>query len=472
MVGVTNRMVLTMVICCGKCSFVLRLQAGEKLMRTESAMRNWLHTHFLTDPYKVYGVLFVLCIIQGFFYATPQEIVDGLWQIISTPDMLVSDYIAIGGIGPTLVNVGLSGLVTIAALVFAKHEPYGLTLAVMGLISGFSFFGKNFINIIPIILGGYIYSRIVRKSFKTCILPTVCATCLAPAVSVLSHVYIIPTGLGLVLGALIGLFIGFIITPLASNIFKIHQGCNLYNVGFTSGFVGICMFALLQHLGFEYDPIYNRSIGYNVPLIIFLSVMSLYLIACGLLAKGGLVTFKSVFGMDADDNDFFKAHGERVYISMGALGLLCMGVVLIMQGDFSGTVVGGAASVVGFGAFGKSFRRSLPIMAGTLAASFIHTAFTGTPANSPGLLTVVLFSTCLSPLTKRFGIYWGFLAGFLHLVLATNVGVFHGGLNLYNNGFAGGLAAMILLPVMEFFEWKKAALAEKRSKRKNQTPRR
>lgn len=424
-------------------------------MRKDSVAHVWLQKNFLSNPYKVWGLLFVLCIVQGFFYATPREIVQGLWVIISTPDMLVSDYIAIGGLGPTLVNVGLAGLVTIGALVIAKHEPYGLTLAVMGLISGFSFFGKNFLNILPIILGGYIYSRIVHKSFKTCILPTVCATCLAPAVTVLVHVDIIPMPLGILLGILLGLFIGFIITPLSANIFKIHQGCNLYNVGFTSGFIGICLFALLRHLGFEYDPQYNRSDGYNLPLVIFLSVMSLYLILCGFLGKGEPVTFKSIFGMDANDNDFFKAHGERVYIAMGAMGILCMTVILAVRGDFSGTVVGGAASVVGFGAFGKSFTRSLPIMAGTLVAAGVHMAFTGSPMNSPGILTVVLFSTCLSPLTKRFGIYWGFLAGFLHLILATNVGIFHGGLNLYNNGFAGGLVAMVLLPVMEFFEWRK-----------------
>ena len=39
------------------------------------------------------------------------------------------------------------------------------------------------------------------------------------------------------------------------------------------------------------------------------------------------------------------------------------------------------------------------------------------------------------------------LAGFLHLALVQNVGFLHSGLNLYNNGFAAGFVALILIPV-------------------------
>jgi hypothetical protein len=35
-----------------------------------------------------------------------------------------------------------------------------------------------------------------------------------------------------------------------------------------------------------------------------------------------------------------------------------------------------------------------------------------------------------------------------------NVGVVHGGINLYNNGFAGGLVASVLFPLFESFRRK------------------
>ena len=47
------------------------------------------------------------------------------------------------------------------------------------------------------------------------------------------------------------------------------------------------------------------------------------------------------------------------------------------------------------------------------------------------------------------GIIAGVIAGFLHSSVALNVGIVYGGMNLYNNGFAGGLVAMFLVPVIQ-----------------------
>jgi hypothetical protein len=411
-----------------------------------------LQENFIVDPYKVWGVLFLIFIVQGFFYATPKEILYGLWEIVWSPDVLVSDYIAIGGLGATFVNVGLTGLIVIGILILFKHTPHGFTLAVLGLIAGFSFFGKNPLNILPIIFGGYLFSKYSRCEFNTCILPAICATCLAPAVTKLAHIEMLTTWQGILIGVAIGVFIGFIITPLSSAMFNIHKGCNLYNVGFAAGFIGIYLFAFMQHLGVEYIGIYNRSSGYDFQLSLFLAITSGYFILCGLIGKGERISVKMIINPNAEDNDFYKFFGYKVYIAMGVMGFACLAMILGLNGSFSGPVIGAALSVVGFGAFGKSLGRAAPVVAGTLVAALIHMLFTGTAFNSPGLLTVILFSTCLSPTTQRYGAMWAFFVGFTHLVLATNVGQFHGGLNLYNNGFAAGLSSMVLLPVMEFIK--------------------
>jgi Protein of unknown function (DUF1576) len=59
-----------------------------------------------------------------------------------------------------------------------------------------------------------------------------------------------------------------------------------------------------------------------------------------------------------------------------------------------------------------------------------------------------LFGTTLAPIAGRFGWHWGLLAGFVHSSVAQTVGQLHGGLVLYNNGFAAGLVAAVLLPVI------------------------
>ena len=64
-------------------------------------------------------------------------------------------------------------------------------------------------------------------------------------------------------------------------------------------------------------------------------------------------------------------------------------------------------------------------------------------------MLTLLLSTTLAPIAGEFGIIAGLIAGFLHSSVALNVGIVYKGLNLYNNGFAGGIVAIFMLPVIE-----------------------
>jgi len=409
---------------------------------------------FLKNSYLVHGFLFVIFIVQGFFYDTPRGIAMGLWAIIISPDILVTDYIAIGGLGAAFVNVGLAGLVSVIALALAKHEPIGLTLGTFGLVIGFAFFGKNPVNMMPIIMGGFLYSKYAGIPFKSCILPAILGTCLAPAVTQLVFIDHIPIALGVALGVLIGLAIGFMINPVAAAVRKAHGGYNLYNVGFAAGLIGLCLFALFRNFGIDYALLNIWSSGYNFELSLFLFILSTYFIICGILSAGDRLSFVEIITIDAEDHDYYRKYAGKSYIAMGVMGLACFTFMLVVRGEYSGPVIGAILSVVGFGAFGKRLSSAAVIVAGAMLAAIVISVVTGIPVNDRGFLVAAIFSTCLSPLARTFGFKWGIAAGFLHLSLATQVGFFHGGLNLYNNGFAGGLAAMMLLPMIEFFRKK------------------
>ena len=62
-----------------------------------------------------------------------------------------------------------------------------------------------------------------------------------------------------------------------------------------------------------------------------------------------------------------------------------------------------------------------------------------------------LFSTTIAPIA---GLTYGSrnIGRMLHLALATNIGVIHGGTNLYNNGFSGGIVAGFLVPIIDAFK--------------------
>ena len=59
-----------------------------------------------------------------------------------------------------------------------------------------------------------------------------------------------------------------------------------------------------------------------------------------------------------------------------------------------------------------------------------------------------IFCTGLAPIAGQYGPVWGFIAGCLHMAVVLNTSFLHGGMNLYNNGFAAGLVCVIMIPVI------------------------
>jgi len=442
------------------------------LLLTAVRSNDWLQNKFFLRPYRVHVLLFLLMILQGFIFDTPRNILDGTWAIFISTDLLITDYIAVGGIGAAFVNVALAGLLAIAAMRFAKHEPSGLAIATLGVVVAMAFFGKNPANMLPIIAGGWLYSKYTGTPHRSCVLPSILATCLAPVVTRFAAVsglpgpmsvaviYQIPIPVGVAMGVFLGLFIGFIMTPFAAALRKAHEGYHLYNVGFAAGILAVGMFAVFQTLGIDQDIINNWSSGYNLELATFSIVMSVYYIICGVLSRCKSLSFRELLRIDAEDYDYYKKYSGMTYVSMGILGLICVLFMFAIRGEYNGVVIGGLISTIGFGAFGKPIISSVILMSGAVMAAGASALLTGAPVNHRSFLVATLFATCLAPIATRFGWKWGLVAGFLHLSLSINVALFHGGMNLYNNGFAGGVAAMILVPIMKF-------VAEERAKKRS-----
>ena len=67
----------------------------------------------LPQEYLIHSILYISFIIFAFFLESPKEILNGLYNIISNSDILITDYISIGGFGATLINSALLGLIFI-----------------------------------------------------------------------------------------------------------------------------------------------------------------------------------------------------------------------------------------------------------------------------------------------------------------------------------------------------------------------
>lgn len=311
---------------------------------------------------------------------------------------------------------------------------------------GFSFFGKNIFNIWPLIFGVWLYSKYQKEKFANYILIALLSTTLSPTVGQL-HIF---TGLQWTLvsfiGILISIFVGFIIAPLTSYCMKLHQGYNLYNAGVAGGLIATVLMSIFRSIGIDFKSQLNlHSQSHNI-IIIFLYIIFLALIILGYLGNDkSFSNYRKLLKTPGRlVTDFYIHFNSLTFINMGILGVIFTTYMILIGATFNGPIVGTIFVTVGFGAFGKHPRNALPVLIGATIFGLINI----NEIYSTPIAMSMLFSTTLAPISGQFGFKYGILAGFLHVAVSLNVGYIHGGLNLYNSGFAGGLVAIILVPII------------------------
>ncbi|KEZ85105.1 membrane protein [Clostridium sulfidigenes] len=401
-------------------------------------------------PYKLFLCLSGILILVSFLFNSPHQIFIGLRNIILNPDILITDYMEIGGVGATFINCALLIIFYVIMLIFLNVKPSGTIIAGVFTVSGFSLFGKNILNIWPIIFGIWLYSRFQKEPFSNYIVTALFGTTLSPALIQLIGTTTIPLYLSVMIGILISIVIGFLLPPLASACMRIHQGYSLYNVGLAAGLIGTVLMSLLRAFGIDFESRIIWSTGNNVPFIILFSMIFLAMITLGFYYNGN--SFKNITKITRYSGrlltDFYLIFGEGItLINMGILGLFSMFLVVLVNGDLNGPTLGGILTIVGFGAFGKHLKNIIPIMFGIILCTF----FNIWEINSPSVILSLLFGTTLAPIAGSFGWLWGIIAGVLHACLVMNITYLHGGMILYNNGFSGGLVCMFLLPLISAF---------------------
>lgn len=403
------------------------------------------------NKYLIMFIYIVIILFSSFMFNSPMEIIEGMKTIILSPSILLTDYMELANIGAALFNSSILMLVTLFLSKLNKVDMKGPIIATIFTVGGFSFLGKNIYNVWAIFLGIYIYSIIQKESFGKYIVVAFFGTTLGPLVSQISFGLGLDPIKGIILGNLAGIGAGLILPPLASHFVKFHQGFNLYNVGFTAGIVGTLFMSLLRGFGFESTSTLIVLEGKNLVLGTYFSLFFGSMVLLGFILNNN--KFKGYKELCKDSGrsgpDFVELYGfSLTLINIGLLGLLSVGYVLLVRGQLSGLVIGGVFTVAGFGAFGKHIKNVIPIMLGV----YIGSLFKVWNTNAPGILIAALFGTTLAPIAGIYGWPAGILAGILHVSVVSNTGYLHGGMNLYNNGFAGGIVAAILVPVMQSFK--------------------
>lgn len=419
----------------------------DKLLYHNSDSENDHHTRYQ----KLYPILYAfaaLLIVTGFLFDPPDVIGRGLFTIITTESSLIMDYVALAGPGAAFVNAGIVTLLAVALLDFVKEPPNGLTVVTIGLMSGFSLFGKNFLNIWPILFGTFIYSQLQNEPFRKYAILGLSTTALTPIVSFIA----LNDSFGNIWVSLAaGILIGIIVTPLAAYTFQIQNGMNLYNTGFACGLIAMMFVPLMHKMGADSQVYSMWATGYNVPFATFIFALCITLILIGFFAFP-LPTWAAWAGYrrilqtsGRSPSDYLRMFGPApVLINTGINGIMATMVLLMIEGDLNGPTIAGIFSIMGFSSFGKHIVNMIPVMMGVA----FSTALGQWGFANEGTQMAILFCTTLAPISGYFGWVYGVIAGFLHsaVVLSTSLPV--AGMNLYNNGFSAGLVAIFIYPII------------------------
>lgn len=388
-------------------------------------------------------------ILVGFFLQSPGEILQGIFTIIREPDFLITDYFIIGGVGAAFVNAGILTLVSIGIVYGLGMDFDGHTITSACLMFGFSLFGKNLLNIWAIMLGVFLYARYHRTSVSRYIYIGYYGTSLSPIITQVMQMWELPIPVRMGLCILTGTVIGFVLPPLCTHVHYSHKGYSLYNVGFAGGIIATVIVSMFKSFGITIESRLIWSEGNNGMFLALLFALFGGMILYGVLsgkkeAVRGYRNILKCYGLGG--TDYYKTEGgSATLINMGVNGLASMIILVALGGELNGPTIGSIFTVVGFSATGKHLRNILPVMAGVCLASVAK----NWSITDPSAQLALLLSTTLAPIAGEFGILAGVLAGFLHSSVALNVGIVYGGMNLYNNGFAGGIVAIFLVPVIQ-----------------------
>lgn len=405
---------------------------------------------------QIFGVMLfysLAAILTGVLSGSLSESLQGFWTILSSPAQLTMDYFKLGTVGGTFINVGMTGLGTVLVFALSGFTLNGVSLMAFFLTIGFSFFGMNFLNIWPCILGTFLFTRVAKVPFKTQVNIAVFATSLAPFVSEGMWRYPVAESMAVrvLFGILLGVICGFMMPVLCMHSPNLHKGYSLYNAAAVAGFIGVFLFSFLfRAIGIEIPT--NTDIGGSEAQVVnaFSLLTSAVMITAGYIlnhhsfrAFWDLLTQSSAYRCD-----FTNSHGMAVtMINIGVFGIFVTGYYNVIGASLTGPTAGSIVCLLAVTACGTHMLNMLPIMIGYALAS----TFCAFDLTTQAIVVGLCFAAALSPIPSRYGSLMGVVAGMMHAIMVTTVVTFHGGLCLYNGGFTAGVTAIILVPFLEFF---------------------
>ena len=392
----------------------------------------------------------------------------GLWQVISQPSKLSTNYFAVGGYAATFLNIGLVGLISLALFGIFRATPNNVSNLAFLLTLGFSAWGINILNIWPTVLGVMLYCLVKRVKFGSMVNAMLFSTGIAPLLTdlMIRYPYAEAVGFnleGILIALVVGIAIGFFLPAGMAFSPQVHKGFDLYSAALPIGMMAFFINAVLfKTLGVTLPD------GADAAQLEVASRLTVNVFCCILF--GGCVVLALLLGCKPRDygklltnpvhvTSFSGTYGNAVFLmNVGVFGLFILAYYNLVGIAFNGVTMGIIFCMLATSNSGSHPGNVWPIMVGYLLVSLLSSWLSGMaggsfsqPIDAQAICVGLCFANGLSPVAGKYGWPAGIVAGAMHYLLVTSVPNLHGGFCLYNGGFTAALVCILLVPQLECF---------------------
>ncbi len=415
-----------------------------------------------------FGVITGCFLLAAVLMPDRGQMFTGLWQIVSQPSKLTTNYFAVGGYAATFLNMGLVGLACVLLYVALKAPASNASTLAFLLTVGFSSWGINVLNIWASMLGVALYCLVKREKLAANVNAMLFSTGIAPLITEMMVRYPNPEAVGfslpgILLSLAVGAVIGFFLPAGLTHSPKVHKGFDLYSaalpIGMTAFFLNATLFKTLGVALPDGAPASQLQVADPVIVNVFcaavfgLCVVFAFVLGCRPKDYWKLLTDP------AQVSNFSATYGNATFLmNVGVYGLFILGYYNLVGATFNGVTFGLIFCMLSCCNSGSHPGNVWPIMLGYVVAStvcgWIAPLVGGSfslAVNAQAIVVGVCFANGLSPIADKYGWHCGFLAAVMHYLLVTSVPNLHGGFCLYNGGLTAALICLILVPELERF---------------------
>ena len=415
----------------------------------------------------VFAFLTVCFLIAAVCMPDRSTMFSGLWQILSGPSKISTNYFYVGGYAATFLNMGLVALICLGLYCIPGAKANNASTLAFILTLGFCSWGINVLNIWPSMLGVALYCLIKREKLSANVNAMLFSTGIAPLITDLMLRYpgeavgFTWTGVALSLG--VGLAIGFFLPAGLSNSPKVHKGFDLYSAALPIGMMAFFLQAVLyKTMGVTLPAAPDAETlkeASRLTVNIFCgTVFGICIIVAFLMGCRPKDYWKLLRDPDLVTN-FSSTYGNATFLmNMGIFGLFILGYYNLIGASFNGITFGIIFCMLACCNSGSHPGNVWPIMVGYVLSSIVFGWLSkltgGTFAgaiNAQAIVVGLCYANGLSPIADKYGWQYGLLAGVMHYLLVTSVPTLHGCFCLYNGGFTAALICIILVPELERF---------------------